>query len=93
MHARLGETRNSWRSSKVRPTLLDFSFLDVSFAAVNGYDHDVVDQVLGDIFIFEGNESKATRLSCVYIFQNAGVNNLTILLEMLFKLLYSKLEI
>jgi len=93
MHAWLGKSWDTGGTSEVGPALLDFSLLDISFPPIDGDNHDIIDQVLGHILILEGNESKTSRLPSINILQNTCVNNFTVLLEMLFELFYSQLEV
>jgi hypothetical protein len=89
MHSRFGKTGNSRRTTEAGATLLNFCLLNVSLATINSHHHNVVYEVLGDIFILKCDESKASRLSGVHILEDAGIYDFPILLEMLFQFLHS----
>jgi hypothetical protein len=94
------ETRatHPWRTARAEPTrstphLLNFSSLYISLSSINCGDHDVMNEILCNIFFFERYEAKPTRLSCVYILQNTCINHFPVLLEVLTKLINGELEI
>ena len=93
MHSRFGKPRHSRRTTKAGATLFNLCLLNVSLATINSHYHNVINEVLGDIFILKCDESKASRLSGVYILEDAGIYDFPVLLKMLFQFLHSKLEV
>lgn len=53
--------------SKALLTLFDLCFFNVSFPSINSCNHYVVNEILSDVLIFEGDETKTTRLTCINI--------------------------
>lgn len=89
MHSRFGKSGYSRRATEAGTTLFHLCLLDISLASINSHDHYVVNEVLGDIFILKGDESKPSRLTGINILENAGIYDLTVLLEMLLQFLHS----
>ena len=89
MHSRFGEPGHSRRTTEAGSTLFNFCLLNVSLTTINSHHHNVVNEVLGDIFILKCDESKASRLSSVHILEDAGIYDFPVLLEMLFQFLHS----
>lgn len=89
MHSRFGKSRYSRRATEAGTTLFHLCLFDVSLASINSHDHYVVNEVLSDIFILKGDESKPSRLTGVNILQNASIYDLTVLLEMLLQFFHS----
>ena len=93
MHPRLSESWHSRWATEIRPALLYLSLLDISLPTIDGNDHDCIDEILSDILVLEGDKSKAARLPSVNIFQNASINDLSVLLKMLLQLIHCEFEI
>jgi hypothetical protein len=89
MHSRFGKSGYSRRATEAGTTLFYLCLLDISLASINSHDHYVVNEVLGDIFILKGYESKPSRLTGVNILEDAGIYDLAVLLEMLLQFLHS----
>jgi hypothetical protein len=89
IHSRFGKSGYSRRATEAGTTLFYLCLFDISLASINSHDHYVVNEVLGDIFILKGYESKPSRLTGINILEDAGIYDLTVLLEMLLQFLYS----
>jgi hypothetical protein len=73
--------------------LLDLSSLDIRLPPIDSGDHDIVNEILCNVFFLEGDEAEATRLTSVYVLQNASINYLSVLLEVMAEFFDGEFEI
>ena len=80
-------------TSLVAALVLGFSLLDIDSSPINLRNGIVLDQILSDGLVREGDEAEAARGTGVDIFEDDGIMHLTKLHEVLLELLGGQLEV